>query len=436
MSKSKVLFILTGSIAGFKACQAISKLQQSGFDLKIVATSSALQFVGKATLEGLVGKKVLTDLYEEGQMMDHIHLVRWADLVIVAPASANYINRIASGLGDDLASTLFLAHDFKKPWLVAPAMNSAMYLHPNTQASLAKLRSMQVQILEPSAGALACGEIGPGRLIEPEQIFEAISKALGQDRVANLAADSAETSITKRADLRSLGNKRVLITAGGTSEPIDGVRVLSNTSSGRTGITLAEQLSMFGLQVDLLLSRNAKDYPNEREIHVERFQSFSDLEALLSDRLKNTEYSAIIHLAAVSDYSVAGVEIDGKYENLKTDSKLSSSPDQMKLVLKKNPKLINQIKSWSKNKNIQLIGFKLTNTNDLKKRQLAIEKLFNESQTDLVVQNDVSEITTTQHVFHLHEKHNFLDSKQEQSFFGAVQLAQILADKINKEQVL
>ena len=127
MLKSKILLQVTGSIAAYKVCELVSTLVKENFEVRVVATQNALRFVGTATWEGLSGSPVYSDLWQEGRMMDHIELNRWADLILVAPATASYINRAASGTGDDLLTTLFLAHDFKKPFLLAPAMNQAMY---------------------------------------------------------------------------------------------------------------------------------------------------------------------------------------------------------------------------------------------------------------------------------------------------------------------
>ena len=178
MSKSKVLFILTGSIACYKACQVISRLVQADCEVQVVASPAALQFVGNATFEGLTGKSTISDLYAAGNVMDHIHLMRWADLIIVAPATANYVNKIAQGVGDDLLTTLFLAHDFKKPFLLAPAMNTSMYLHPITQNSIRKLKEIGIEILETASGVLACGETGFGKLLDPELIQKEIQSRL------------------------------------------------------------------------------------------------------------------------------------------------------------------------------------------------------------------------------------------------------------------
>jgi phosphopantothenoylcysteine decarboxylase/phosphopantothenate--cysteine ligase len=175
---ANILFILTGSIACYKACDAISQLVQRGHRVQAVATAAALKFVGTATLEGLTREKVATDIFAEGGALEHIELTRRADLVIVCPATANTLNRMAAGIADDLAGALLLAHDWKKPLLVAPAMNPAMWTHPATTASVAKLREWGVRFVEVGAGRTACGEVGEGRLAEPEEIVAAIEAAL------------------------------------------------------------------------------------------------------------------------------------------------------------------------------------------------------------------------------------------------------------------
>lgn len=179
MSRGNVLFLLSGSIACYKACTVISRLAQAGVTVQTVATPSALRFVGRATLEGLSGRPVFTDLWEEGRALDHIELARAADLALLCPATANTINRLAGGLADDAVGALFLAWELKdKPWWLAPAMNGRMWDHPATAASLGKLRSWGVQVLDPIDGAHACGEEGPGRLADPESIAAAVLAAL------------------------------------------------------------------------------------------------------------------------------------------------------------------------------------------------------------------------------------------------------------------
>lgn len=178
MSKSKILFQLSGSIACYKACMVISRLVQEGHEVQTACTKNSLQFIGPATLEGLTGKSVFSDAFECGRMMDHIHLAQWADLAILCPATADSINRLANGIGTDTIGTLFLAYDLHKPYLVAPAMNQAMFKHPATQKSLAQLEDWGVDVLATEYGRQACGDVGYGRLLEPEKIYSKIIQAL------------------------------------------------------------------------------------------------------------------------------------------------------------------------------------------------------------------------------------------------------------------
>ncbi|MEK6705137.1 MAG: flavoprotein [Bdellovibrionota bacterium] len=178
MSRSKVLFKLSGSIACYKACNVISKLVQEGFEVQTACTESALQFIGPATLVGLTGKPVFTDGCESGRMLDHIWLAKWADIAVLCPATANSINKIANGIADNAIGNLFLAYDLKKPYIVAPAMNSAMLAHPATAASLEKLKQWGITVLPTGTGRQACGDIGPGRMLEPDAIFLEIINAI------------------------------------------------------------------------------------------------------------------------------------------------------------------------------------------------------------------------------------------------------------------
>lgn len=165
------LFKISGSIAAYKACYLLSQLVQEGHEVQTVASPAALEFVGKATLEGLTGKPVLTGLFESGRQMDHIRLNRQADAVLLCPATADIINRLAAGAGNDVLTTFFLAHDFRKPYFIIPAMNQAMYRHPATMYALEILRSWGVRILEGASGRQACGETGIGRMAEPDEIY-------------------------------------------------------------------------------------------------------------------------------------------------------------------------------------------------------------------------------------------------------------------------
>ena len=183
MSKGKILFQLTGSIACYKACSLISRLVQEGFEVQTAVTPGALQFIGESTLEGLTSRPVLKDTYERGRTMDHIHVPQWADLALLCPATASTINRLAAGVGDDFISTVFLAYPLqKKPYLIAPAMNQQMYSHPATQSSLRRLKDWGVHVLPTGSGYQACGDVGEGRLLEPDEMLEVILKFFELER--------------------------------------------------------------------------------------------------------------------------------------------------------------------------------------------------------------------------------------------------------------
>jgi phosphopantothenoylcysteine decarboxylase/phosphopantothenate--cysteine ligase len=412
MSKSKVLFIMTGSIACYKACQVISRLIQGGSEVQVVASPGALQFVGNATFEGLTGKPVISELYAPGNVMDHIHLMRWADLVIVAPATANYINKIAQGVGDDLLTTLFLAHDFKKPFLLAPAMNTSMYLHPITQGSIKRLREIGIEILETASGVLACGENGFGKLLDPDLILEEIKKRLATD---------AESNINEKSRKSEQVPFRVLVTAGGTAEPIDDVRVISNTSSGETGARLSELLADFGADVHLLKAESAKSA--DSRVEQSTFTTFNSLEKNLRFLLANREFDWVIHTAAVSDFSVESFEINGVNHGLGDFTKIHSN-DKLTIHFKNNPKLVDHIKSYSRNKNVQLVAFKLTSRASSEERDAAVKKLRDHSHADYVVHNDMSEIDKTKqmHRFTLYSANSKVPLENIQAL--AAELAQ------------
>jgi phosphopantothenoylcysteine decarboxylase len=175
---SKVLLQVTGSIAAFKAAALASLLVDAGFAVQCILSEGARHFVGDATFEGLTGRPVLGDVFERGRAHDHIHLADWADLLLLYPASANHIARLRSGDADDLIGCLFLANNFRTPYWIAPAMNSNMLAHPAVTESLAVLEGWGARILPTGEGRLACGEIGYGRLLEPERTFELIAEAL------------------------------------------------------------------------------------------------------------------------------------------------------------------------------------------------------------------------------------------------------------------
>lgn len=176
--KANILFQLTGSIACYKACGVVSRLVQDGHEVKTVCSRNALNFIGKSTLEGLTHHAVYTDTFEDRTALEHVNLTKWLDLAIICPATANIVNKLAAGIADDYISTVFLACDFRKPYLIAPAMNANMWAHPATKRSVKTLGGWGVKVLGTGRGYQACGDEGEGRLLEPEAIYAEITKAL------------------------------------------------------------------------------------------------------------------------------------------------------------------------------------------------------------------------------------------------------------------
>jgi phosphopantothenoylcysteine decarboxylase/phosphopantothenate--cysteine ligase len=377
----EVLFQLSGSIAAYKACHVVSRLVQAGCAVQTVATKAALEFVGPATLEGLTGRPVVTDTFAAGSIMDHIHLVRRADLIVLCPATANTINRLAAGIADDLIGTMFLAYDFRVPYVAVPAMNTAMYEHPATMASIDRLRQWGVEFVEPSAGSLACGEIGPGRLAEPDDI---LANLLGH-------LPSSPGADTSNSDG---GRRRVLITSGGTKVPIDGVRAITNTSRGRTGADLADYFARAGHEVTLLHAADAV-LPDtvDGSIALRSYTTFNDIAGALAELLATEKFDAVIHLAAVSDYEVDQVVVDGQTVTIDARGKLDSG-EAMELHLKRTPKLLPQLKSLG-GADLVVIGFKLTNGATPAERRGAVLRVLD--GTDFIVHNDLAEMGDGRH---------------------------------------
>lgn len=364
MSGSNLLFVLSGSIACYKACDAISRLVQRGHRVRTVATGAALRFVGQATLEGLTGEKVATDLFEPGAALDHIQLSRWADVTIVCPATAHTLNRVAAGLGDDLAGALLLAHDWKKPLLIAPAMNPAMWTHPVTVASVQRLKTWGARFIAVGEGRTACGEVGEGRLAEPDAIVAAVDAALA----------------------RPMRRLRVLVTSGGTAEPIDGVRVLTNTSTGATGALVAGYFARRGHAVTLLRANGA--VAAEAGCREETFTTFTDLDAALGRLLGAEPFDAVIHAAAVSDFAVESVVCDD-FVRLPGTGKLDSDAAPV-LRLRCNPKLLDTLRARSRHDAVCVVAFKLTHGAGAAEAREAVEALFARKSADFVVHNDLA----------------------------------------------
>ncbi|MCK5911288.1 MAG: bifunctional phosphopantothenoylcysteine decarboxylase/phosphopantothenate--cysteine ligase CoaBC [Caulobacter sp.] len=234
MSEKRVLLIVGGGVAAYKSLLLVRLLRKAGIAVRPILTKAGAEFVTPLSLAALAEDKVYQDLFSltDEHEMGHIELSRSADLVVVAPATADLIAKAANGLAGDLASTTLLATD--KPVLMAPAMNVRMWLHPATQRNVATLKADGVSFVDPAEGAMACGEFGPGRLAEPEEIFAAV--------VAMLEGPAAKPLVGKRA----------IVTAGPTFEPIDPVRGVTNRSSGKQGFAIAQALAQLGADVTLV----------------------------------------------------------------------------------------------------------------------------------------------------------------------------------------
>jgi phosphopantothenoylcysteine decarboxylase/phosphopantothenate--cysteine ligase len=271
---------MTGGIAAYKAAELTRLLVKAGISVDVVMTRAATQFIAPMTLQALSGKPVLTDLWQSGasNAMGHIDLSRGADAIVVAPASANFIAKLAHGLADDLLSTLCLARDC--PLLVAPTMNVQMWNKPATQRNVAQLKQDGIQILGPGKGSQACGEVGDGRMIEPEEILAALV-AWAQPKV--------------------LSGKRVLLTAGPTFEAIDPVRGITNLSSGKMGFALAQACAEAGANVTLVAGPTSLPTPNAvKRVDV---RSAAEMAAAVDAVVASTQ--VFIAVAAVADYTPA-----------------------------------------------------------------------------------------------------------------------------------
>lgn len=399
MSKSKVLVGLTGSIACYKTCSLLSHLVKAGHDVQVIATASALKFVGEATLEGLTRRVVRTDIFSSSHMMEHISLARWADLFIVAPLSAGHLNKFALGLADDLLTTVYLAYEKHKPLFLAPAMNSVMYAHETVQESLKKLQERGAKILEPTAGILACGEDGLGKMMDPEEIFKIVFNESAHNHNNGKASSDIETASPLSTPPNHRERGRLLITFGGTREIIDGVRFITNLSGGRTGAQLTDSLADAGYEVTALAAHGAQK-PSKAATLVE-FSSHDDLLKKMKNQLETAHFDGVIHLAAVSDFSVDKI-ITAHSELTPSPEVKISSEESIVLKLKPNVKIVNSLKNYSLNSQIKVIAFKLTNTLNSIERSDAINKLLNSTGVDYVVHNDLNEMNSGLHPFRVY----------------------------------
>ncbi len=352
----RVLLVITGGIAAFKAIELVRLLRKGGYAVTCVLTKSATAFVTPLSLQAVSENKVYGELFSltDESEMGHIQLSRAADLVVVAPATANFLAKMAAGIADDLASTVMLATD--KPVLVAPAMNVRMWLHAATQANMATLAGRGIGAIGPDDGAMACNEFGPGRLAEPPAIFAAIEAALTAPK--------------------PLAGKHVLVTSGPTHEPIDPVRYIANRSSGRQGNAIAAALAALGARVTLVSGPVSLPFPPG--VTVRRVETAAEMLAACQAALPA---DAAIFAAAVADWRVANA---GERKLKKTPG---GAPPALELV--PNPDILATISTAGPARPRLVVGF-AAETNDLianaqdKRRRKGC---------DWIVANDVSPAT-------------------------------------------
>ncbi|BCJ85121.1 bifunctional phosphopantothenoylcysteine decarboxylase/phosphopantothenate--cysteine ligase CoaBC [Effusibacillus dendaii] len=351
MKGKTILVGVSGGIAAFKAASLCSALVKEGADVHVILTESATKFITPLTFQSLVKTPVITDIFTEPNPAEisHIALADKADLVVVAPATANIIGKAAHGLADDMLSTTLLAT--RAPVLFAPAMNVNMYNNPIVQENLTKLRERGYLLAEPGEGLLACGYTGKGRLPEPEELVEII-RAFWQQQ-----------------DMKGI---RILVTAGGTRERIDPVRYLTNDSSGKMGYQLAAEAVRRGAEVTLVSAAVGLTPPPK--VRLIRVESAIDMyEAVLAE-LPGIE--VVIKAAAVADYRPV----------VQADEKIKKTEDKMHIELVRNPDILAEIGRRKTERQV-IVGF-AAETNHTEAN--ALEKL-HKKNADLIVANDVTQ---------------------------------------------
>jgi len=365
ISASRILLIIGGGVAAYKSLELIRRLRERGANVRVVMTAAAQQFVSPLSAAALSGAAVRDDLFSlvDEAEMGHIELSRSADLIVVAPATADLLARMAQGLANDLASTTLLATD--KRVLVAPAMNVRMWLHPATQRNVGTLRGDGVAFVGPDDGEMACGEFGPGRMAEPLAIVAAIERQLLQPTVIPLPDGPP---------LRGpLSDRHVVVTAGPTFEPIDPVRFIGNRSSGRQGFALAEAAVGAGARVTLISGPVALlDPPGALVVRVETAKQMLDaaLAAMPAD--------VFIAAAAVADWRVEAVSD----QKLKKGARGAPS-----LSLVENPDILGRIAATSAARPRLVAGFAAETENVIENAKRKLSR----KGCDLIVANSVAE---------------------------------------------
>ncbi|MGI6550331.1 MAG: bifunctional phosphopantothenoylcysteine decarboxylase/phosphopantothenate--cysteine ligase CoaBC [Syntrophomonadales bacterium] len=352
MSDKKTVVVgITGGIAAYKIADLVSRLYKNGFNVQVVMTEHATRFISPLTLRTLSNNPVLVDMFDDSgtRKVQHIGVAEEADIVVVAPATANIIARMACGMADDLLSTIILAT--RAPVLIAPSMNTNMYDKQVTQDNIQTLKNRGVLVMEPSEGALACGVTGRGRLPEIESIYDRIIEVLEGRR-------------------QDLTGKTILITAGATQEDIDPVRFITNRSSGKMGYALASDAARRGARVLLVSGPTA--LPDPEGVEVWRVRSAREMNDICQELFEQVDI--VIGAAAVADYRPLDY----------SERKLKKTDDDMVIRLARNPDILEGL--GKRKKDQILVGF-AAETNDVV--QNARQKMYKKN-LDLLVANDLT----------------------------------------------
>ena len=350
LNNKKILLIICGGIAAYKSLEIIRLLKKNNVIIKTILTKSGAEFVTPLSITSLSQSKVYQDLFsiENEAEMDHISLSRWADLILIAPATANTISKLANGNSDDLASTVALASN--KKIFIAPAMNVRMWEHQSTKQNITKLKTYNYELIGPEIGDMACGEYGEGKMSEPKEIIKELEVYFENLKVNN--------------------KLKAIVTAGPTNEYIDPVRFITNKSSGKQGYEIAKSLSKKGFDTTLISGPTNLEVNND--INLIKVET---AEEMFQATLNSLPADVAVFSAAVGDYKVK-----------KTSKEKIKKVDNLNLELEKNVDILNYISNHNSLRPKLVIGF-AAETNNLEKH--ANEKL-NEKNCDWIIANDVS----------------------------------------------
>lgn len=358
----RILLCVCGGIAAYKAVELVRRLREAGAEVQVAMTENAQRFIGAASLQAVSGVPVRVSLWDEAAeaAMGHIELARWADRVVVAPATADTLARLAHGLADDLVSTLCLATT--APISVVPAMNHRMWLHPATQANIATLRCRGVQVIGPDDGAQACGEFGPGRLREPPEI--------ANDLIAAFAADRTGADLSGR---------RLLISAGPTFEDLDPVRFIGNRSSGKMGFAIAAAAARRG--ADVVLVAGPVSLPTPAGVKRVDVRSAAQMRDAVLGALPADIY---IGAAAVADYTPRTVSPEKIKKTAQSAGRTATAIDSMTVELMRTPDVLAEVAAHAQRPQV-VVGF-AAETNDVE--HYARDKL-QRKKLDMIAANQV-----------------------------------------------